>query len=57
MKLPVLSGRQVVASFGKLGYAFDEQHGSHIIIRRKQPPYRRLSIPDHKEIAKGTLRM
>ena len=56
MKLPVLSGRQVVAAFGKLGYVFDDQHGSHIILRRKDRPHRRLSIPDHKEIAKGTLR-
>lgn len=56
MKLPVLSGRQAVAAFRKLGYEFDEQHGSHMIIRRTDPPHRRLSIPDHKELAKGTLR-
>ena len=56
MKLPVLSGRQVVAVFRRIGYEFDEQHGSHIIIRRADPPHRRLSIPDHKELAKGTLR-
>ena len=56
MKLPVISGRQAVAAFRRLGYELDEQHGSHMIIRREDPPHRRLSIPDHKELAKGTLR-
>jgi len=32
------------------------QHGSHIILRHDKPPYRRLSIPNHSELAKGTLR-
>lgn len=30
MKLPVISGRQAVAAFRKLGYELDEQHGSHM---------------------------
>jgi len=34
----------------------DEQHRSHIILRRNDPPHRRLSVPNHKELAKGTLR-
>jgi len=34
----------------------DHQTGSHIILRSENPPYRRLTVPDHKEIAKGTLR-
>jgi predicted RNA binding protein YcfA (HicA-like mRNA interferase family) len=56
MKLPVVSGAEAVKAFGKVGYEVDEQHGSHIILRRAEPPYRRLSIPNHKELAKGTLR-
>ena len=56
MKLPVVSGAEAVKAFGKIGYEVDEQHGSHIILRRAEPPYRRLSIPNHKELAKGTLR-
>lgn len=27
-----------------------------MILRQAAPPHRRLTIPDHKEIAKGTLR-
>ena len=56
MKLPVVSGNEAVKAFRKLGYEFDEQHGSHIILRHGRPPHRRLTVPNHKELAKGTLR-
>jgi predicted RNA binding protein YcfA (HicA-like mRNA interferase family) len=56
MKLPVISGSDAVKAFRKAGYEFDRQHGSHIILRRAELPHRRLSVPDHKELAKGTLR-
>ena len=54
--LPVVSGREVVNALEKIGYVFDRQRGSHIILRQQNPPHRRLTVPDHKEIAKGTLR-
>ena len=54
--LPVISGREVVSALGKIGYVLDRQRGSHMILRRQAPPHRRLTIPDHKEVAKGTLR-
>jgi predicted RNA binding protein YcfA (HicA-like mRNA interferase family) len=56
VKLPVISGSDAVRAFKRVGYEFDEQHGSHIIVRHVDPPHRRLSIPNHKELAKGTLR-
>jgi predicted RNA binding protein YcfA (HicA-like mRNA interferase family) len=55
-KLPCLSGKQLVAALKRLGYEEDHRTGSHIILRRRDPPHRRLTVPDHKEIAKGTLR-
>lgn len=55
-KLPVVSGHQLCKILKKKGYATDHQTGSHIILRNEVPPYRRLTVPDHKEIAKGTLR-
>ena len=55
-KLPVVSGKEVVKALAKLGYIIDHQTGSHIILRNKDPPHRRLTIPNHKEIAKGTLK-
>jgi predicted RNA binding protein YcfA (HicA-like mRNA interferase family) len=54
--IPRISGRAAVAAFRKLGYEVDRQRGSHIILRHAQPPHRRLTIPDHREVAKGTLR-
>ena len=54
--LPRISGREAVAAFRRLGYEVDRQKGSHIILRHAQPPHRRLTIPDHREVAKGTLR-
>ena len=54
--LPVISGRKLCRIFEQIGYFIDHQTGSHIILRNVEPPYRRLTIPDHKEIAKGTLR-
>ena len=45
-----------VKAIQKAGYDFDDQHGSHIILRRAEPPHRRLSVPNQKELARGTLR-
>jgi predicted RNA binding protein YcfA (HicA-like mRNA interferase family) len=39
-----------------MGYLVDHQTGSHIILRQEEPPHRRLTVPAHSEIAKGTLR-
>ena len=55
-KLPVVSGREAVRAFETLGYVVDHQTGSHVVLRHRDPPYRRLTIPDHHELAKGTLR-
>jgi len=54
--LPRIGGREVVAVLAKLGYEFDRQRGSHIILRNRNSPHRRMVVPDHKELAKGTLR-
>jgi predicted RNA binding protein YcfA (HicA-like mRNA interferase family) len=55
-KLPVLSGKELCKILRKIGYFIDHQAGSHIILRNENPPHRRLTVPDHAEIAKGTLR-
>ena len=53
-KLPILSGSEVVAILVHLGYSIRDQKGSHIHLRHlsRKP----LTIPNHKEIARGTLR-
>lgn len=55
-KLPVVSGIKAVKALSKIGFEVDHQTGSHIILRHKQEPHRRLTIPNHRELAKGTLR-
>ncbi len=54
--LPVVSGREVVKALGKVDYVLDRQRGSHMILRQQSSPHRRLTVPDHKDVAKGTLR-
>ncbi len=55
-RLPVISARKTIAALGRIGYRVDHQTGSHIILRNCKYPYRRLTIPNHKNLAKGTLR-
>lgn len=40
----------------QVGYEFDRQRGSHMVLRNSKSPHRRMVVPDHKELAKGTLR-
>jgi predicted RNA binding protein YcfA (HicA-like mRNA interferase family) len=53
--LPVISGREAVKVFESLGWTVARQSGSHIIMT-KEGELVTLSIPNHKEVAKGTLR-
>ena len=53
--LPVVSGRDAVRMFESLGWEFVRQSGSHMILVRPGDIVS-LSIPDHRELAKGTLR-
>jgi predicted RNA binding protein YcfA (HicA-like mRNA interferase family) len=53
--LPVLSGRRVVRAFERAGWQVARQRGSHIIMVR-EGEVSTLSVPDHREVAKGTLR-
>ena len=55
-RLPVVSGRELVRGLEKVGYVVDRQKGSHIVLRHTEPPFRRVTVPDHKELARGTLR-
>lgn len=53
--LPVLSGKDVASIFEKAGWEFARQRGSHMILV-KPGQITTLSISNHKEIARGTLR-
>ena len=53
--LPVLSGQETVRNFERFGWSVASQRGSHIIMI-KPGEMATLSVPDHREVAKGTLR-
>ncbi|HSG39993.1 MAG TPA: type II toxin-antitoxin system HicA family toxin [Thermoanaerobaculia bacterium] len=54
-RLPVISGREFVQALAKLGFILDRQRGSHMILFRADPATT-LSVPDHRELDRGTLR-
>ncbi len=54
-KLNIVSGRELVRFFERFGWIVARQKGS-IVIMIKPGEIITLSIPDHKEVARGTLR-
>ncbi len=54
-QLPSLSGQEVVKVFEKFGWEFVRQSGSHMVMV-KDGEMASLSVPKHREVAKGTLR-
>ena len=53
--VPVLSGRLVAAALARDGWQLARQRGSHMILVKEGQPAT-LSVPDHREVARGTLR-
>ena len=53
--VPVLRGRDVAATFEKPGWTIARQRGSHLIMV-KEGSLATLAMPNHKEVARGTLR-
>ena len=53
-KLKVLSGDDIVDILGQFGFEVFNQKGSHIHLRHPTKPP--LTVPNHGEIAKGTLK-
>ncbi|MDZ8104362.1 MAG: type II toxin-antitoxin system HicA family toxin [Nostoc sp. DedQUE12a] len=53
--LPILKPSEVIKIFEKLGWEVARQRGSHIILTKEGHPAT-LSVPNHNEVARGTLR-
>lgn len=53
--LPHVSGEEAVKAFQRDGWQLVRQRGSHLIMV-KDGQIASLSIPNHKEVARGTLR-
>lgn len=55
-RLRVLSGKEVRAILEAHGFIFGRQKGSHMImVLETENDSRTVSVPDHKEVATGTL--
>ena len=54
MKLPLLSGRQVLAALQRLGFVELHRKGSHL--KMEHPDGRRIVFPYHDEIDRYTLK-
>jgi predicted RNA binding protein YcfA (HicA-like mRNA interferase family) len=53
--VPVLRPAEVVRAFERLGWTVARQRGSHIILTRAGH-IASLSVPNHPQVARGTLR-
>ncbi len=56
-KLPALSGDQVIKALQKAGFTISRQRGSHVQMRREEPPpARTVPVPSGKKsLPRGTL--
>lgn len=54
-QVPVLRPRDVIKIFKKFGWDVTRSRGSHIILT-KEGHIATLSVPNHSEVARGTLR-
>jgi len=54
-RYPQLSGKEVISLFQLFGWEIARQRGSHVILV-KENHEATLVVPNHKEIAQGTLR-
>jgi len=54
-QIAVVSGAECVKGLSKAGFLVYRQRGSHITLVRKSPPSQ-TTIPNHKELDRGTLR-
>ncbi|HNK67163.1 MAG TPA: type II toxin-antitoxin system HicA family toxin [Flavobacteriales bacterium] len=56
MRLPrTLSGKELIAALGKLGYTVTRQSGSHIRLTTDVNGIHHVTIPDHRPLKVGTL--
>jgi predicted RNA binding protein YcfA (HicA-like mRNA interferase family) len=55
-KLPVTSGKELIKMLASIGYEIIRQRGSHVRLRKiTASGEHNITVPNHKEIAKGTL--
>ncbi len=55
MRLPRLSGLELVKILTKKGFYIKHRTGSHVILRRDNP-FAQTTVPQHRELDTGTLK-
>jgi predicted RNA binding protein YcfA (HicA-like mRNA interferase family) len=56
MKLPRdVTGEELLRGLRRLGYVFERQVGSHMILRSDFPRTHSVTVPNHKPLKVGTL--
>ena len=56
MGLPVVSGREVIKALAKISFKIVGRRGSHVRLKRKDGKTLIVIVPDHRELARGTLK-
>ena len=57
MKAPVVSGKEIIKYLSERGFVIVGRKESHVRMKKLQEPRNLIVvIPDHKELAQGTLR-
>lgn len=56
MKLPRdLTDEELLRGLRRVGYVFERQAGSHMILRSESPRTHSVTVPNHKPLKAGTL--
>jgi predicted RNA binding protein YcfA (HicA-like mRNA interferase family) len=55
VRLPVVSGRDLVRAFESFGYVVVRRRASHIRLRHPNRAHIPLTVPDHREVKRGLL--
>lgn len=57
MKVPALSGKEIIRRFEKLGYKAVRQKGSHVrMIHESDTTKKPITVPIHQAVGRGLLR-
>ncbi|MBU1017260.1 MAG: type II toxin-antitoxin system HicA family toxin [Patescibacteria group bacterium] len=58
MKLPTISGQEILKILKKEGFVIISQKGSHIKVRKESPSDGKITVivPNHKTLKRGTLK-
>ena len=54
--LPSLSGAEIVRLLQRAGFEPHHRKGSHVTMKERASPFRRVVVPMHDQVRRGTLR-